>query len=144
MLDVEMVCPDILFETELSTSENLNNEIANFLSKEAIFRAESFDKLPTKGSSKILYVVNDKDLYVWNVSAKKYNLLNFSQESLGDGLVTIYQNGAVVGSFSLNQDPDVDIKLETPTKTSELDNDSNFISENEKEILDIDFSEYFN
>ena len=35
MLDVEMICPDLLFDTNLSTSENLNVEVANFLSKEA-------------------------------------------------------------------------------------------------------------
>ena len=41
MLDAEIICPDLLFDTNLSTSENLNVEVANFLSKEAIYRANS-------------------------------------------------------------------------------------------------------
>ena len=142
--DVEMICPDLLFDTNLSTSENLNVEVANFLSKEAIYRANNIKELPTIGSKVILYVINNKDLYVWNTQTKKYDLLNFSQEHLGDGLITVFQNGAAVGSFSLNQALDADIELTTPTKVSELDNDSNYISENEKENIDIDFSEYFN
>lgn len=66
MLDVETICPDLLFDTNLSTSENLNVEVANFLSKEAIYRANSIGELPTIGSKVILYVINNKDLYVWN------------------------------------------------------------------------------
>lgn len=144
MLDVEMICPDLLFDTNLSTSENLNVEVANFLSKEAIYRANTIGELPTIGSKVVLYVINNKDLYVWNTKTKIYDLLNFSQAYVGDGLITVFQNSAAVGSFSLNQDLDTDIELTTPTKVSELDNDSNYISENEKENIDIDFSEYFN
>ena len=134
MLDVEMICPDLLFDTNLSTSENLNVEVANFLSKEAIYRANSVGELPTIGSKVILYVINNKDLYVWNTQTNEYDLLNFSQAHVGDGLITVFQNGAAVGSFSLNQDRDADIELTTPTKVSELDNDSNYISDNEKYI----------
>ena len=56
MLDVEMICPDLLFDTNLSTSENLNVEVANFLSKEAIYRANSVGELPTIGSKVIPYI----------------------------------------------------------------------------------------
>ena len=98
MLDVEMICPDLLFDTNLSTSENLNVEVANFLSKEAIYRANSVGELPTIGSKVILYVINNKDLYVWNTQTKEYDLLNFSQAHVGDGLITVFQNGAGVAA----------------------------------------------
>lgn len=71
MLDVEMICPDLFFDTNLSTSENLNVEVANFLSKEAIYRANSVGELPTIGSKVILYVINNKDFYMYGIHKLK-------------------------------------------------------------------------
>ena len=45
-----------------------------------------------------------------------------------DGTLTIQQNGDTVGTFSANQATDETIDIEVPTKTSDLTNDSGFIT----------------
>ena len=46
----------------------------------------------------------------------------------GDGTLTIQKNGDTVGTFSANQATDETINIEVPTKTSDLNNDSGFIT----------------
>jgi len=46
----------------------------------------------------------------------------------GDGTLTIQKNGDTVGTFSANQATDEAIDIEVPTKTSDLNNDSGFIT----------------
>lgn len=53
------------------------------------------------------------------------NLLGVSP---GDGTLTIQQNGTAVGTFSANQETNETINIEVPTKTSDLNNDSGFIT----------------
>ena len=53
------------------------------------------------------------------------NLLGVSP---GDGTLTIQKNGSAVGTFSANQETDETINIEVPTKTSDLTNDSGFIT----------------
>ena len=45
-----------------------------------------------------------------------------------DGTLTIQKNGTTVGTFSANQATDETIDIEVPTKTSDLTNDSGFIT----------------
>ena len=45
-----------------------------------------------------------------------------------DGTLTIQKNGTAVGTFSANQATDETIDIEVPTKTSDLTNDSGFIT----------------
>ena len=45
-----------------------------------------------------------------------------------DGTLTIQKNGATVGTFSANQASDETVNIEVPTKTSDLNNDSGFIT----------------
>ena len=45
-----------------------------------------------------------------------------------DGTLTIQKNGDTVGTFSANQATDETVNIEVPTKTSDLNNDSGFIT----------------
>ena len=45
-----------------------------------------------------------------------------------NGTLTIQKNGATVGTFSANQASDETVNIEVPTKTSDLNNDSGFIT----------------
>ena len=45
-----------------------------------------------------------------------------------DGTLTIQKNGSTVGTFSANQATDETVNIEVPTKTSDLNNDSGFIT----------------
>ena len=45
-----------------------------------------------------------------------------------DGTLTIQKNGNTVGTFSANQATDETVNIEVPTKTSDLNNDSGFIT----------------
>ena len=45
-----------------------------------------------------------------------------------DGTLTIQKNGATVGTFSANQASDETVNIEVPTKTSDLNNDSGFLT----------------
>ena len=60
------------------------------------------------------------------------NLLSASTP--GDGTLTIQKNDATVGTFSANQATDETINLSVPTKTSDLTNDSGFITEDTSKI----------
>ena len=45
-----------------------------------------------------------------------------------DGTLTIQKNGSTVGTFSANQATNETVNIEVPTKTSDLNNDSGFIT----------------
>ena len=53
---------------------------------------------------------------------------NLLGTSPGDGTLTIQKNGTTVGTFSANQATDETINIEVPTKTSDLSNDSGYIT----------------
>ena len=46
----------------------------------------------------------------------------------GDGTLTIQKNGDTVGTFSANQATNETVNIEVPTKTSDLNNDSGYIT----------------
>lgn len=48
-----------------------------------------------------------------------------------NGKLTIKRNGSTVGSFTANQQDDTDINITVPTKTSQIQNDSNFVYQND-------------
>lgn len=54
------------------------------------------------------------------------NLLGASGPN--DGTLTIQKNGTTVGTFSANQATNETVNIEVPTKTSDLNNDSGFIT----------------
>lgn len=51
-----------------------------------------------------------------------------SGEYANNGLLTVKRNGTEIGTFSANQSADTEIDIEVPTKTSDLENDSNFVT----------------
>lgn len=55
--------------------------------------------------------------------------------SLGKGNLTVSKNDQVLGKFNANSNKDVDINIEVPTKVSQLENDEQFIKQ---EDLDLD------
>lgn len=58
--------------------------------------------------------------------AKKLN-----KTSLNDGILTIAKNGEVQGQFSANNKQDVTVDIAVPSKLSELENDSKFVTKEE-------------
>ena len=56
-----------------------------------------------------------------------YNDLS-NKPTIGNGALTIKRNGTSLGSFSANQTDNKEIDISVPTKTSDLTNDSNFIT----------------
>lgn len=136
---------DNLLETNLLDKDiKINSNVLSYFSQDTIYRVKTKEELPKIGSSKLLYIVGGEDLYIWNPENKTYVLLNASSANVGDGKITILQNNKKIDSFTVNQQKDSQINIDTPTKVSELDNDKKFISEEASENLDIDFSEYFN
>lgn len=51
-----------------------------------------------------------------------------------DGTLTIQKNGSTVGTFSANQATDETVNITVPTKTSDLTNDSGFITSDDTKI----------
>ena len=56
------------------------------------------------------------------------NLLGGGGGGANDGTLTIQKNGSTVGTFSANQATNETVNIEVPTKTSDLNNDSGFIT----------------
>lgn len=106
----------------------------------------------TGGSSTItITVINNEDTsflnkrglaYFWDkINAKKQNKLtagsnitingdtiSASQPAVNNGKLTIQKNGSSIGTFTANQSSNTTANIIVPTKTSDLTNDSNFIS----------------
>lgn len=80
--------------------------------------------------------------YFWNkINAKKQNKLtagsnitingdtiSASQPAVNNGKLTIQKNGSSIGTFTANQSSNTTANIIVPTKTSDLTNDSNFVS----------------
>lgn len=67
------------------------------------------------------YLDNNGLAYLWQkIVANNPNVY--------DGILTIKQNGTVVQTFSANQSGNVNADISVPTKTSDLNNDSGFIT----------------
>ena len=106
----------------------------------------------TGGSSTItITVINNEDTsflnkrglaYFWDkINAKKQNKLtagsnitingdtiSASQPAVNNGQLTIQKNGSSIGTFTANQSSNTTANIIVPTKTSDLTNDSNFVS----------------
>lgn len=106
----------------------------------------------TGGSSTIaITVINNEDTsflnkrglaYFWDkINAKKQNKLtagsnitingdtiSASQPTVNNGQLTIQKNGSSIGTFTANQSSNTTANIIVPTKTSDLTNDSNFVS----------------
>lgn len=106
----------------------------------------------TGGSSTItITVINNEDTsflnkrglaYFWDkINAKKQNKLtagsnitingdtiSASQPAVNNGQLTIQKNGSSIGTFTANQSSNATANIIVPTKTSDLTNDSNFVS----------------
>lgn len=106
----------------------------------------------TGGSSTItITVINNEDTsflnkrglaYFWDkINAKKQNKLtagsnitingdtiSASQPAVNNGKLTIQKNGSSIGTFTANQSSNTTANIIVPTKTSDLTNDSNFVS----------------
>lgn len=54
---------------------------------------------------------------------------NTNIPAVNDGTITITKNGSAVGDFTTNQSTNETINIVVPTKTSDLTNDSNFVSD---------------
>ena len=80
--------------------------------------------------------------YFWNkINTKKQNKLtagsnitingdtiSASQPAVNNGKLTIQKNGSSIGTFTANQSSNATANIIVPTKTSDLTNDSNFVS----------------
>ncbi len=80
--------------------------------------------------------------YFWNkINTKKQNKLiagsnitingdtiSASQPAVNNGKLTIQKNGSSIGTFTANQSSNTTANIIVPTKTSDLTNDSNFVS----------------
>ena len=80
--------------------------------------------------------------YFWDkINAKKQNKLtagsnitingdtiSASQPAVNNGKLTIQKNGSNIGTFTANQSSNTTANIIVPTKTSDLTNDSNFVS----------------
>lgn len=80
--------------------------------------------------------------YFWNkINTKKQNKLiagsnitingdtiSASQPAVNNGQLTIQKNGNSIGTFTANQSSNTTANIIVPTKTSDLTNDSNFVS----------------
>lgn len=106
----------------------------------------------TGGSSTItITVINNEDTsflnkrglaYFWDkINAKKQNKLtagsnitingdtiSASQPAVNNGKLTIQKNGSSIGTFTADQSSNTTANIIVPTKTSDLTNDSNFVS----------------
>lgn len=60
--------------------------------------------------------------------------INITVPDVNDGTLTIQQNGTTVDSFSANSSTDKTVNITVPTKTSDLTNDSGFITSDTTKI----------
>ena len=61
--------------------------------------------------------------------------------SAGDGTLTIKRNGTVLGTFTAKQSWDTDVDITVPVRTSQLDNDSGFVSDQDYVHTDNNFTD---
>lgn len=63
-----------------------------------------------------------------------------NKPTIGDGILNIKKNGALIGSFSANQTSSVDIDVSVPVSTSQLTNDTYFVSDSAYTHTDNNFT----
>ncbi len=71
--------------------------------------------------------IQNKPTFATVATSGSYNDLS-DQPSINNGSLTIKRNNTLIGSFTANSSTNTDINITVPTKTSELTNDSRFIT----------------
>lgn len=95
----------------------INNEDTSFLNKRGL--AYFWDKINTKKQNKLTAGSN---------ITINGDTISASQPAVNNGKLTIQKNGSSIGTFTANQSSNVTANIIVPTKTSDLTNDSNFVS----------------
>lgn len=95
----------------------INNEDTSFLNKRGL--AYFWDKINTKKQNKLIAGSN---------ITINGDTISASQPAVNNGKLTIQKNGSSIGTFTANQSSNVTANIIVPAKTSDLTNDSNFIS----------------
>ena len=95
----------------------INNEDTSFLNKRGL--AYFWDKINSKKQNKLTAGSN---------ITINGDTISASQPAVNNGKLTIQKNGSSIGTFTANQSSNVTANIIVPTKTSDLTNDSNFVS----------------
>lgn len=95
----------------------INNEDTSFLNKRGL--AYFWDKINTKKQNKLTAGSN---------ITINGDTISASQPAVNNGKLTIQKNGSSIGTFTANQSSNATANIIVPTKTSDLTNDSNFVS----------------
>lgn len=95
----------------------INNEDTSFLNKRGL--AYFWDKINAKKQNKLTAGSN---------ITINGDTISASQPTVNNGQLTIQKNGSSIGTFTANQSSNTTANIIVPTKTSDLTNDSNFIS----------------
>ncbi len=95
----------------------INNEDTSFLNKRGL--AYFWDKINTKKQNKLIAGSN---------ITINGDTISASQPAVNNGKLTIQKNGSSIGTFTANQSSNTTANIIVPTKTSDLANDSNFVS----------------
>ena len=95
----------------------INNEDTSFLNKRGL--AYFWDKINTKKQNKLTAGSN---------ITINGDTISASQPAVNNGKLTIQKNGSSIGTFTANQSSNTTANIIVPTKTSDLTNDSNFVS----------------
>lgn len=95
----------------------INNEDTSFLNKRGL--AYFWDKINTKKQNKLTAGSN---------ITINGDTISASQPVVNNGKLTIQKNGSSIGTFTANQSSNATANIIVPTKTSDLTNDSNFVS----------------
>lgn len=78
--------------------------------------------------------IQNKPNFAIVATSGSYNDLS-NQPSINNGSLTIKRNNALLGSFTANSSTNADINITVPTKTSELTNNSDFITSSDLPIV---------
>lgn len=80
------------------------------------------------GNATININVNGSNAGSFTTNQKTNGDINITTPTVNNGKLTISKNGTSVATFTANQSGDVQANITVPTKTSELTNDSNFLT----------------
>lgn len=95
----------------------INNEDTSFLNKRGL--AYFWDKINAKKQNKLIAGSN---------ITINGDTISASQPIVNNGQLTIEKNSSSIGTFTANQSSNATVNIIVPTKTSDLTNDSNFVS----------------
>ena len=111
--------------TLISYDGNLYWAKEDFTSGDSFIRSD-WNLIEATGVSEWDDIQNKPNFATVATSGSYNDLLN--QPSINDGSLTIKRNNELLGTFTANSNADTDINITVPTKTSELTNNSGFIT----------------